>query len=239
MPRATGRRSAVSKDEVSDEPCDPRVEIVGDLKGKVEQVKLLDLDLTDQFLFPQLNIDVFSSVSLDVLGGMQFVSKLEFIKLFNSTIMNLRYIPVFDTSCEVVRCTKFLINRVHDKSLWLDRKYPIHAEDIHQLTGLSIEGEDVSKGFQCPSRHGKKKGETNLYERFHTQRGGRTTNINPIVPKTVMIACYIIASKVMYSYYKGEYTLDALSVEDFCANDIVFNWCSYLLEELLVACEEA
>jgi hypothetical protein len=33
--------------------------------------------------------------------------------------------------------------------------------------------------------------------------------------------------------------LDALSVVDFCANGAVFNWCSYLLEELLVACEEA
>jgi hypothetical protein len=43
----------------------------------------------------------------------------------------------------------------------------------------------------------------------------------------------------MRSYYKGECTLDALSVADFCANGIVFNWCSYLLEELLVACEEA
>jgi hypothetical protein len=42
----------------------------------------------------------------------------------------------------------------------------------------------------------------------------------------------------MRSYYKGECTLDALSVADFCANDVVFNWCSYLLEELLVACEE-
>jgi hypothetical protein len=33
--------------------------------------------------------------------------------------------------------------------------------------------------------------------------------------------------------------LDSLSVVDFCANGAVFNWCSYLLEELLVACEEA
>jgi hypothetical protein len=48
----------------------------------------------------------------------------------------------------------------------------------------------------------------------------------------------MISSKVMHSYYKGECTLDALSVVDFCANGAVFNWCSYLLEELLVACEE-
>jgi hypothetical protein len=113
------------------------------------------------------------------------------------------------------------------------------VEDIHQLTGLSLKGEDVSKGFQGPSKHGKKKGEPNLYEKFHTQRGGHTTKIDPILPETVRTTCYVISSKVMHSYYKGECTLDALSVAYFCANGVVFNWCSYLLEELLVACEEA
>jgi hypothetical protein len=43
----------------------------------------------------------------------------------------------------------------------------------------------------------------------------------------------------MRSYYKGECMLNALSIAYFCTNDVVFNWCSYLLEELLVACEEA
>jgi hypothetical protein len=43
----------------------------------------------------------------------------------------------------------------------------------------------------------------------------------------------------MRSYYKGECTLDALSVVDFCANGVVFNLCGHMLEELLVACEEA
>jgi hypothetical protein len=33
----------------------------------------------------------------------------------------------------------------------------------------------------------------------------------------------------MRSYYKGECTLDALSVTNFCANGAMFNWCSYLL----------
>jgi hypothetical protein len=54
----------------------------------------------------------------------------------------------------------------------------------------------------------------------------------------VNIGFYIIASKVMRYYYKGECTLDALSV-GFFSNGTVFNWCSYLLEELLVACEES
>jgi hypothetical protein len=120
---------------------------MGDLKENVEQVNLLNLDLIDQILFPQMNIDVFWSVARDELGGMQFVPKPEFINFFNSTIMNLRDLPFFDTTREFARCTKFLINTVHEKILWLDRIYPIHAEYIHQLTGLSIEGEDVSKGF--------------------------------------------------------------------------------------------
>jgi len=43
---------------------------VGDLKGKVEKFKLLDLDLRDQVVFPLMNIDVFWSIALDELGGM-------------------------------------------------------------------------------------------------------------------------------------------------------------------------
>jgi hypothetical protein len=43
---------------------------VGDLKGKGEQVKLLDLDLTDPVLFPQMNIDIFWSITSYRLGGM-------------------------------------------------------------------------------------------------------------------------------------------------------------------------
>ena len=121
-------------------------------------------------------------------------------------------------------------------SLWLNKLYPIHAEDIHQLTGLSIEGEDISKGFKGPSKHGKKKGEPSLYEIFHTQRGRHTTNIDPILPETVITSCYVISIKVMQLYYKGECTLDALSKEDFRTNGAVFNHCSYLLEEILVAC---
>jgi hypothetical protein len=65
----------------------------------------------------------------------------------------------------------------------------IHVEDIHQLIGLSLEGEDVSKGFQGPRKHGKRKGKVSLYEKFHTQRGGRTTKINPILPETVQTTC--------------------------------------------------
>jgi hypothetical protein len=120
---------------------------VGDLKGKVEQVKLLDLDLIDPVFFPQMHIDVFWEMAPNELGGMQFMPKTKFFNLFNSTIMNLRDLPVFGTTGEVAQCTKFLISKVHDRSLWLDKQYPIHVEDIHQLIGLSFEGEDASKGF--------------------------------------------------------------------------------------------
>jgi hypothetical protein len=176
---------------------------------------------------------------MDDIRGMQFNPKPEFINMFNSMIMNLRDLPVFGTTDEIVHCTKFLISRVHDRSIWLDHRYMIHAYDINQLIVLYLEGEDVAKGFQGLSKHERKKGEVSLYEKFHTQRGGRTTKIDPIIPETIWTTYYVIARKVMHSYYKGECTLDALSVDDFCANGVVFNWCSYLLEELLVACEEA
>jgi hypothetical protein len=128
---------------------------------------------------------------------MHFIPNSEFINLFNSTIMNLMDFPVFNTTGEVVRCTKFLINRVHEISLWLDRRYPIHPEDIHHLTGLSIKGKDVSKVFYSPNKNGNKKGEPSLYEIFHMKRGGHTAKIDPILPEIVGTACYIISSKVI------------------------------------------
>ena len=99
--------------------------------------------------------------------------------------MNLRDLPVFGTTGEIACLTKFLISKVHDISLWLDKRYPIHAEDIQQLTRLSSQGDDVSKGFQGLNKHEKKKGELSLYEKINTKRGGRTTVIESILPEIV------------------------------------------------------
>jgi hypothetical protein len=107
MPRVEGGQSSTPKEEIPDEPYDPRVKVMGDVKGKAKQAKLLDLDLTDQVLFPQMNISVFWDLAPDSMGGMQFVPKPNFINLFNSTIMHLRDLPVFGTTGEVARCTKF------------------------------------------------------------------------------------------------------------------------------------
>jgi len=115
--------------------------------------------------------------------------------------MHLRDLLVFGTTGEVVQCKKFLISRVHKKNLLLDQRYLIHVDDIHHLTRLSLEGEDLSKGFQGSSKHEKKKGKVSLYEKFHTQRGRRTAKIDPIIPNTVWKSCYVIVRKVMRSYY--------------------------------------
>jgi hypothetical protein len=59
MPIATKCISDVSMDAIPDEPYDPRVEIMGDLKGKVQKVKLPDLDLIDDVLFLCFHITTY------------------------------------------------------------------------------------------------------------------------------------------------------------------------------------
>jgi hypothetical protein len=142
-----------------------------DLQGcqrKDRASKAFELGFGRPSIFPIDEHRCVLGLDMDAIRGMQFFSKHEFINLFNSTIMNLRDLPVFGTTSEVVRCTKFLITRVHDRSIWLDQRYLIPIDEIHQLTGLSLEGEDVAKGFQGPRKHVKKKGEVSLYEKFHT-----------------------------------------------------------------------
>jgi hypothetical protein len=89
---------------------------------------------------------------------VKLIPKLYFINMFNSTMMHLRDLPMFRTTGEIAHCTKFLISRVHNRSLWIDKRYQIHAKDIHNLIGISLEGEDVSQWFQGLNKHGKKKG---------------------------------------------------------------------------------
>jgi hypothetical protein len=149
--------------------------------------------------------------------------KLKFINLLKSNIMNLQDLPDFGTISEIAWCTKFFIIWVHEMILCFNRWYLIHEEDIHQITIISLLGEDVSKGFQGPSKHVKKKREPSMYERFHTQRGGRTTKIDPILPETVRKNWYVISRKVMRFYCKGECMLDALLVAYLCANGAVLN----------------
>jgi hypothetical protein len=59
MSRAIGGQSSTPKEVIPDESYDPRIKIFGDVKGKAEQVKLMDIDMMDQVLFPQMNIVVF------------------------------------------------------------------------------------------------------------------------------------------------------------------------------------
>lgn len=118
------------KEAIPYESYDPEVKVMGDVKGKGEQEKLLDLYLIDQVLFPQMNISVFWDLVVDSMGAMQFVPKPKFINLFNFTIMHLRDLSVFGTTGEVAWYTIFMISRLHDGSLWIDKRYPIHAKEI-------------------------------------------------------------------------------------------------------------
>jgi hypothetical protein len=75
-------------------------------------------------------------------------------------------------------------------------------DHIHQLIGFSMEGKDISKGFQGSGKHRMKKGELNLYDRFGTRRGGYRAVINLVNDEQVCCAYYIIFNKVM-NYTKG------------------------------------
>jgi hypothetical protein len=43
-----------------------------------------------------------------------------------------------------------------------------------------MEGEDVTKGFQGSGKHGRKKGELNLYDKFGTTCGGAEPLLSPL-----------------------------------------------------------
>jgi len=63
------------------------------------------------------------------------------------TLINLRSLPVFGTQLDSMKCTKLLARRMHGRSLWLDKEYPIHVDYIQHLIGFSVTWNAVSSVF--------------------------------------------------------------------------------------------
>ena len=55
---------------------------------------------------------------------------------------------VFVITGEVMKCTKYLINREHTHTLWIDKAYLTHVKDNYALIDLSMKGEDVSHALK-------------------------------------------------------------------------------------------
>lgn len=122
--------------------------------------------------------------------------------------------------------------------MWLEREIPIHAEDISRITGLSAEGKDVSTKFQNVSKRAKNSGGCDYYNKYETKRGGKGANIDLINNPTVKFSYYLIASKTMRHYTKGECTLDTILVTEHYIQGAQLNWCTFLMNELFEACED-
>ena len=152
--------------------------------------------------------------------------------------MHLRTLPVLETTGPALQCTRFLLSQIQNGSLWLNEEIPIHAEDIHRLTGLSQNGAEVSAAGQTSSKHARKSGDIDLYTKYGTRRGGKGAKIDLINKPEIWFACYLIASKTMQHYTKGECTLDTISIVEHCTQGAKLNWCSFVLKELFAACEE-
>ena len=120
----------------------------------------------------------------------------------------------------------------------MGREIPIHAEDIHRLTGLLVEGRDVSTTFQTVSKREKKVGDGDYYRKYDTKRGGKGAKIDLINNPTVKFAYYLISNKTMRHYMKGECTLDTISVTEHSLQGTQLNCCQFLLNELFEACED-
>jgi hypothetical protein len=170
-------QGSLPKTTIPEEFIDLRVVVQGDIHGKVEKTRLVNLDFIDASLFPHMATHAFMDCTTFPDGEFQWKWKPDYTPLWDSTLMCLHDLPIFGTTREVRWCMKFLINRVHNNTLWLDQAYPIHVEDIHMLTGFSMEGQDVTDGFQGSGKHGKKKGELSLYEKYDTHHGGRRVHI--------------------------------------------------------------
>ena len=148
--------------------------------GKYDNVTLINTDFTDSFQFPALKRQGYIENHVKEGGNEVARVHLDFKGIQRSKILHLRSLPVFGMTGAAMQCTKFLINRIQNRSMWLGREILIHVEDIHKLTGLSTAGKDVSIAFQNTSKREKKVGDCDSYRKYETRIGGKGAKIDPI-----------------------------------------------------------
>ena len=122
---------------VMEQEIESRIQKMESLVGKYDSATLIDTNLTDSFEFPALKRQVYIENYATAAGQPTTRVLPEFRGIQQSTILNLRNLPVFGITGVAMQCTKFLLSRVQNDSLWLGKEIPIHAEDINRLTGLS------------------------------------------------------------------------------------------------------
>lgn len=124
--------------------------------GKYDKSTLVDNDLTNYFQFPTLKREVYIE-EIQKEDGIRTTRVIEeFGGLQRPMLINLRNLSIFRTQMDAMQCTKLLASRMHGGSLWLDKEYPIHVDDIHCLTGLSARENVVNTLFQVGMKREKK-----------------------------------------------------------------------------------
>lgn len=101
------------------------------LYGKYDRSNLIDNDFTYGFQFPAMKREVYAEEFQREDGTRASRIREDFRRIQRSTLFHLRNLPIFNTQLATMQCKKLLTSRMHGGSLWLDREYPIHVEDIY------------------------------------------------------------------------------------------------------------
>ena len=141
------------------------------MTGKIDRLKYADHDTNDHSKFPQftpaqyLHHVKYPDSGATLLEVQQWVADLA-----TAGLLKMLDVPHFGRSTQVTVVVKQLLALVHDDHLWIgDKKIPINAELIHQITGLPIAGPDPSIEF--PSKHKDTKLTQSMKDRFSLTKG--------------------------------------------------------------------
>ena len=106
---------------VVEQELDSRIQKMESLVRKYDSTALIDADLIDSFEFPVLKRQVYmESYTTEARRATTKVLP-EFRGIQQSSIMNLRNLPVFGMTGAAMQCTKLFLSRIQNNSLWLGK----------------------------------------------------------------------------------------------------------------------
>lgn len=97
---------------VVEQVLDSRIQKMESLIRKYDSVTLIDVDVMDSFEFPTLKREVYIENYTTKAGRAAARVLPEFRGIQQSSIMNLRNLPVFGITSTAMQCSKFLLSRI-------------------------------------------------------------------------------------------------------------------------------
>jgi len=159
------------------------VHIIQYFFDKIPIFLFFDFNIQYEAQFTKLEFDNYAKVVVDP-NGIEWVVENPWVQnLYNSIIMTLLDIPHFACRLNNRDCNRFLLSRLHEGLLWLDKKYLVDLHVIYLISRLPTSREYMGMTLAT----------TTVMKKYNTHRGSCGAIILLITNLTIRFVTHVLS----------------------------------------------